>query len=157
MCGMARPVDVTGNSNLDHRRILPTLYGTRPLRSALPTITGTGKRHPGRTLGASLKMSPGLIPFINLSSIRRTSAVIILAVTACVASSARAADEPDLIFKRRRCSSGSPPMTSSRRTGSMTLILRAWLVTSPFRNAGESRVGSVSRRRSQTFRSRAGR
>jgi len=45
-------------------------------------------------------MSPGLIPFINLSSIRRTSAVIILAVTACVASSARAADEPDLIFKR---------------------------------------------------------
>jgi catabolite regulation protein CreA len=37
-------------------------------------------------------MSPGLIPFINLSSIRRTSAVIILAVTACVASSVRAAD-----------------------------------------------------------------
>ena len=45
-------------------------------------------------------MSPGLIPFINLSSIARTSAVIILAVTACVASSVRAADEPDLIFKR---------------------------------------------------------
>jgi CreA protein len=34
------------------------------------------------------------------SSIRRKSAVIILALTACVASSVRAADEPDLIFKR---------------------------------------------------------
>ena len=32
--------------------------------------------------------------------IRRTSAVFILAVMACVASSVRAADEPDLIFKR---------------------------------------------------------
>jgi len=45
-------------------------------------------------------MSPGLTPSIKLSSIRRTSAVVMLAVTACVASAVRAADEPDLIFKR---------------------------------------------------------
>jgi CreA protein len=45
-------------------------------------------------------MSPGLIPSINLSSIRRTSAVIMFAAVACVASTVRAADEPDVIFKR---------------------------------------------------------
>jgi CreA protein len=45
-------------------------------------------------------MSPGLIPFINPSSIRRTSAVILFAVVASAASTVRAADEPDLIFKR---------------------------------------------------------
>ena len=45
-------------------------------------------------------MFPGLIPFISLSSLRRTSVVIIIAVMACVASSVRAADEPDVIFKR---------------------------------------------------------
>jgi CreA protein len=45
-------------------------------------------------------MSPGLIPSIKLSSICRTSAVIMLAGTVCVASSVRAADEPDLIFER---------------------------------------------------------
>lgn len=45
-------------------------------------------------------MSPGLIPFISPSSLRRTSAVILFAVVACVASAVRAADEPDLIFKR---------------------------------------------------------
>jgi CreA protein len=45
-------------------------------------------------------MSPGLIRFINLSSVPRTAAVIVVAVMACLASSVRAADEPDLIFKR---------------------------------------------------------
>ena len=45
-------------------------------------------------------MSPGLIPSINLSSVARTCAVIIFAAMACVASPLRAADEPDLIFKR---------------------------------------------------------
>jgi CreA protein len=45
-------------------------------------------------------MSPGLIPSIKFSPVPRISAVIILAGMACVASSVRAADEPDLIFKR---------------------------------------------------------
>ena len=45
-------------------------------------------------------MSPGLIPSINLSSVPRISAIIILAGMACFASSVHAADEPDLIFKR---------------------------------------------------------
>ena len=45
-------------------------------------------------------MFPGLIPSIKVSSIERACAVTILAVMACVATSVRAADEPDLIFKR---------------------------------------------------------
>jgi len=45
-------------------------------------------------------MSAGVIPSPNLSSIRRTSAVIMFAAVACVASTVRAADEPDLIFER---------------------------------------------------------
>ena len=45
-------------------------------------------------------MFPGLIPFINLRSVPRICAVIVFAGMACVASSVRAADEPDLIFKR---------------------------------------------------------
>jgi CreA protein len=45
-------------------------------------------------------MCPGLMPSINLRSVLRISAVIIFAGMACVASSVRAADEPDLIFKR---------------------------------------------------------
>jgi CreA protein len=45
-------------------------------------------------------MSLGLIPSINLRSVARTCAVIIFGGMACVASSVRAADEPDLIFKR---------------------------------------------------------
>lgn len=48
----------------------------------------------------SLRMFPGLIPFINLRSVPRICAVIVFAGMACVASSVRAADEPDLIFKR---------------------------------------------------------
>ena len=47
-----------------------------------------------------VRMLPGLIPPTNPSSIRRTSAVIMFAAVACVASTVRAADEPDLIFKR---------------------------------------------------------
>ena len=79
-----------------------------------------------------------MIPSLNLSSI--TSAVIMFAAVACVASTVRAADEPDLIFKRSTCSSCSPPMTSSQPTQSMTRILRAWLVISPFRK-GEGGLG----------------
>jgi CreA protein len=45
-------------------------------------------------------MSPGLIPSIDLSPVPRICAVIILAGMACAASSVRAADEPDPIFKR---------------------------------------------------------
>src|ERR1700751_4439067 len=43
------------------------------------------------------------------SSIRRIFAVITLALTACVASSVRAADEPDVIFKRSPVFKWLPP------------------------------------------------